>query len=176
MRLVKQTTRPIWWRDLLRCILGLYVFLMLGTGVQAETNIYAPALIGTWYTKSQSEVTIEPCEEGYCGFLTKIVVPQFMKDRYGEDLRAMEGNYFDALNKDPALRQRQVLGLQILTLHTLAGDRIEGTIYNPEDGETYNGFMELVDDDNIRLSGCVLFNLFCMGEDWIRTTQASASR
>jgi len=88
----------------------------------------------------------------------------------------MEGNYIDALNKDPALRGRQVLGLQILVLNSnTAQNRLEGTIYNPEDGETYNGFMELIDDDNIRLSGCILFNLICLGEDWVRVTPSTAS-
>jgi len=155
----------------------MLVFVFSATGAQADSDIYAPEVVGTWFTKSQSEVTIEPCEEGYCGVLTKIVVPQFLRDRYGEDLRAMEGNYFDALNKDPALRRRPVLGLQILVLHTRSGEnRLEGTIYNPEDGETYNGFMELIDENSIRLSGCILFNLICMGEDWVRVTAPSASR
>ncbi len=152
-------------------------FMMLGGSAVAAGNFDAPEIVGTWYTKSQSQVTIEPCEAGYCGTLTKIVIPQFLKDKYGDDIEAMEGNYIDALNKDPALRSRPVLGLQILVLNARVGEnRLEGTIYNPEDGETYNGFMEIIDENNIRLSGCILFNLICLGEDWTRVEPITAAR
>ncbi len=157
------------------CLRVVFFILFTGTAV-ADSNFYAPNVVGTWYTKSQSQVTIKPCDQGYCGVLTDVIIPQFLIDKYGDNVAAMEGNYIDALNKDPALRGRQVLGLQILVLNSnTAQNRLEGTIYNPEDGETYNGFMELIDDDNIRLSGCILFNLICLGEDWVRVTPSTAS-
>ena len=69
------------------------------------------------------------------------------------------------------MRGRPVLGLQILSLEAeFSRGKMKGVIYNPEDGETYEGFLEMLDNNNIRLSGCVLFNLFCMGEDWVRAT------
>lgn len=126
-------------------------------------------IMGTWLTQSQSEITIEPCEQGFCGHISKIVIPQHIIDKYGSDVLAAQGNFTDELNKDPALRSRLIQGLQILVLDgQSAPDRYEGEIYNPENGETFNGFVEIQSSDNIRLSGCVLFNLICMGEDWTR--------
>ena len=165
------------WRSLQRKCLGIIFMLILTGTAIAENNLYAPKVVGTWYTKSQSQVTIKPCPQGYCGVLTKVVIPQFLIEKYGENIAAMQGNYIDALNKDPALRGRPVLGLQILVLTSKTnGNKLEGTIYNPEDGETYNGFMEFIDDNKIRLSGCILFNLICLGEDWMRVTPSTASR
>jgi len=177
LRLSKETRGQLFWSALQRCFTAMFILGSIATAAQAQKQIFAPEIVGSWFTKSQSIVTIEPCNEGYCGVLTKVVIPQFLKDKYGTDIRAMEGNYIDALNKDPALRQRQVLGLKILVLRDRSDkNRIDGTIYNPEDGETYNGFMEVIDANNIRLSGCILFNLICMGEDWVRVSSASAPR
>ena len=126
-------------------------------------------LLGTWLTRSRSEITIEPCEVGLCGAISKIVVPDRIREKYGDDVIAQQKQFTDVLNKDPALRSRPILGLRILELVSQsAPDRLEGSIYNPENGETFEGFMEILDNDTVRLSGCVLFNLVCMGEDWQR--------
>lgn len=126
-------------------------------------------ITGTWLTQSKSHITIEACEEGFCGHISKIVIPQYIIDKYGSDVIAAQGNFTDVLNKDPSLRSRPIHGLQILILNgQSAPNRYEGQIYNPENGETFSGFVEIQGSDNIRLSGCVLFNLICMGEDWTR--------
>ncbi len=177
MRRLQKIQIRLSWRSLWRWCLRIVFFALFTSSALADSNFFAPKVVGTWFTKSQSQVTIEPCEQGYCGVLTDVVIPQFLVDKYGDNVAAMQGNYIDALNKDPALRGRPVLGLQILVLNSdTEQNRLEGTIYNPEDGETYNGFMELIDDNNIRLSGCILFNLICLGEDWVRVTPSTASR
>ncbi len=146
------------------------VIFLASASVQAAAGVPNGPIVGTWTTLSQSQITIEPCATGYCGFITKVIIPQHIRDKYGDKVDEFGGNYVDSLNKDPSLRERPVLGLQILALESefLRG-RMNGIIYNPEDGETYEGFLEMVDANNIRLSGCVLFNLICMGEDWVRT-------
>jgi len=132
-------------------------------------------IVGIWKTQSSSEITIMPCDVGYCGYITKVVVPQFILRKYGADVERMRGNIVDGLNKDPGLRSRPIQGLQILSLYSQAApNRLGGQIYNPEDGKTYEGFLEIVGSDKLRLSGCVLFNLFCRGENWTRVTTVSA--
>ena len=106
------------------------VFLALSFGATAQEY---SVLMGTWLTQSESEITIEACEQGYCGHISKIVVPQHIVDKYGSDVIAAQGNFRDELNKDPALRSRLIQGLQILVLNgQSAPDRYEGQIYNPE--------------------------------------------
>jgi len=133
------------------------------------------SIIGTWRTKSTSEITIKPCDTGYCGYVTKVVVPARIKRQYGADVAKMAGNIIDGLNKNPRLRNRPLQGLQVLSLRMeTSRNQLKGQIYNPEDGQTYNGFMQIVGSNKLRLSGCVLFNLFCRGEDWTRVTRVSS--
>lgn len=81
--------------------------------------------------------------------------------------------FFDQRNEDPALRNRPMLGLHMLTLRP--GERptvFDGEVYNPQDGKTYSGYVELLGPDALRLNGCVLYNVICRGEDWVRVPQA----
>ena len=126
---------------------------------------------GTWRTMLASEITISACPEGFCGVLSKIVVPQGqLSAAEAQAVAAMAPEDFvDARNKDPQLRSRPMLGLQILTLRP--GDKpavFDGSIYNPQDGNTYSGYVQVTGADALRLNGCVLFNVICRGEDWVR--------
>ncbi len=44
----------------------------------------------------------------------------------------------------------------------------DGTIWAPDDDETYSSEMELKDKDTLEVSGCVLGGLICRGQDWTR--------
>lgn len=143
----------------------------------AQTEFVSP-IVGTWITQQLTEITIEPCEAGFCGYITKIVVPQEVLDQYGEEqINALgEENFFDYLNKDPALRDRPILGLELLTLTRQTGPvRYDGTVYNPRDGETYEGYVEILGPDTVSLTGCVFFNRICQGEEWTRAPFVIAS-
>jgi uncharacterized protein (DUF2147 family) len=62
-----------------------------------------------------------------------------------------------------------MLGLQLLTLLPSGKPNIyDGEIYNPEDGNTYSGYVEMLGPDLMRLNGCVLYNIVCQGQDWVR--------
>ena len=127
-------------------------------------------IAGIWLTERLTEITIQPCEVGHCGYVTKIVIPPeiYAKNKDAIDQIGVE-NMFDHLNKDPALRERPIQGLQILTLDQReAENQFRGEIYNPEDGGTYTGVVTILDDDTIRLTGCGLFDLICKSEDWSR--------
>lgn len=155
-------------------ILAIAVF----SSAMAQNEEEISPIVGTWITQQLTEVTIEPCAVGYCGYITKIVVPEDILLQYGaEEIEALgEENFFDYLNKDPALRDRPILGLELLTLTRQKGDAIfEGTVYNPQDGETYDGFVEITGPDTVELNGCVFFNRICRGEEWTRAPYVIAS-
>ena len=144
----------------------------------AETAPTSPAPLspieGVWRTQLLSEVTIAACPEGFCGALSHIVVPEGMlSGAEAEAAAAMAPeDFFDHRNEDPALRDRPMMGLQILTLWQGKEPHIfDGEIYNPEDGKTYAGYIELIGPDTLRLNGCVLFNVVCRGEDWTRVPE-----
>lgn len=152
-------------------VLGIFA---IGLQTALGQDVPAPPphpIEGTWRTVLNSEVTIAACPEGFCGTLSNIVVPT--EGLSAEELAAAQTmppeSFTDQRNKDPELRNRPMLGLQILTLrpsdqaHVLDGD-----IYNPQDGNTYSGYIEMLGPDMVRLNGCVLFNVVCRGEDWVR--------
>ncbi|WP_244545271.1 DUF2147 domain-containing protein [Devosia enhydra] len=128
-----------------------------------------PAMIeGTWATADGSEITIIACPQGYCGLISKIVVPEHIMKQYGGDLTAIGANYTDMMNKDPALRGRPIQGLQILRLSPTASPwRFDGEVYHPEHGNTYGGSVEVVDADRIKLKGCALY-VICLEQEWAR--------
>lgn len=123
---------------------------------------------GVWQTAEKSELTIAPCEGGYCGYISKIVVPDHIVAAYGAEVLALEDAFTDQNNKDPALRDRPIEGLQILTLRPAADPwRFEGEIYNPQDGNIYAGSVDVLGPDSLRLKGCVLYVL-CQEQEWQR--------
>jgi uncharacterized protein (DUF2147 family) len=137
-------------------------------------------LVGVWQTEDKSQITISACSDDYCGNLTKIVVP---KDEYDkltpaekQAVDAMDPSQFpDARNKDASLRTRTLLGMQLFSLHPSDKPTIfNGTMYNPQDGNTYNGYIEVLGPSKIRLNGCVLYNIVCRGQDWTRVPQPAA--
>lgn len=154
--------------------LAATVFMMLPSLAQDLPVVEAPPLDpieGIWQTRLLSEVTITSCAEGFCGYLSRIVVPtENLTAEEAEAAAAMAPETFtDARNKDPELRNRPMLGLQLLTLRPSQKPNIyDGEIYNPEDGNTYSGYVEMLAPDLVRLNGCVLFNTICRGEDWAR--------
>lgn len=143
-------------------------FLALAaTGLAAAAAQAGSLIEGTWLTPAQSEMTISACVEGYCGYISKIVITDEIRARYGDAVDSVD-TYTDAMNKDPRLRSRPVQGLRILTLRQ-AGDpwHFEGEIYNPEDGNTYAGYLEVTGPDTMKLKGCAMMVL-CQEQEWVR--------
>lgn len=153
-----------------KTFLAATLFSLVGGFALAEP---AKIALGTWITKEQSHITIEECDTGLCGYISEIVVPPDMIAQYGEEaIASLDGQFKDFFNEDPALRDRPMLGLQILTLTEIdAKQNLVGKVYNPKDGKTYDGFVEVVSQDHIRLNGCVLYGRLCQGEDWHRAPE-----
>ena len=143
--------------------------LMAGLLVPASAS--ADALVeGTWLTPDQAEMTIEECEPNVlCGTLSKIVITKAHVEQYGVDPSQIDINAItDVMNKDPAMRERPMLGLQILTLKATTNPwHFTGDIYNPQDGNTYSGEISVKDADSIVLKGCALYVL-CQEQVWTR--------
>ena len=115
---------------------------------------------GVWLTEpGTAHVKIYPCGDGErCGEIV------WLKRPLGKDGKPRR----DELNEDESLRDRQLLGIQVLFDLEDEGDGEwgDGEVYNSKDGETYDAEMEEVDANTIKVSGCVLF--FCKTETWTR--------
>lgn len=157
----------------MRSALGAFVLVALWTCLPAQAQQGVESVIGVWIGEKQSEITIELCEEGLCGRLSKIVIPPEIYAEHKDEIDALSVEEFnDEMNKDPLLRSRPMLDLRILTLTTqIAPNEFEGEVYNPEDGHTYYGKLAALDEQTLRLTGCGFFNLICQSEDWTRAPE-----
>lgn len=75
----------------------------------------------------------------------------------------------DALNADPALRNRPIVGLRVIwDLKEGAGNVWAGTGYNPNDGNTYATKVTVKSQSEIEISGCILGGLLCDSDIFTR--------
>ena len=76
----------------------------------------------------------------------------------------------DDKNPVDSLRNRPVLGLELLRGFSYAGDGVwsGGKIYDPKSGNDYSAKMTMINDTTLDLRGYVLIPLFGRTERWIR--------
>ena len=117
----------------------------------------AQDVTGLWETGTNgAEVEIAPCGPDICGTL---VTSNAIK---------ANADAKDAENNDPALRDRPLKGLTMLSGFSGGPEKwTGGKLYNPADGKTYSGTMTLA-GDKLTTSGCVLGGLICRSVVWNR--------
>ena len=128
-------------------------------GVVASARAATP--VGLWYAeRGAARVAVEPCGRELCG---RVVWLRSPFDDEGCDLR-------DRNNPEPALRQRPVVGLEILHGLTPGADGTwtDGRIYDPGSGSTYTCNLALDGDDRLRLRGYVGIPLLGRTTTWTR--------
>lgn len=76
----------------------------------------------------------------------------------------------DIKNPDPALRNRDVIGLVILNGFKYDGEGVweKGTIYDPREGKTYDCKMTIKEDGRLNIRGYVGVSLFGRTEIWTK--------
>ncbi len=115
---------------------------------------------GVWLNGRQdAHVKLYPCDDGeLCGEIV------WLKRALGDDGKPRR----DVHNDDESLRDRPLLGIQVLWDLEDQGDGEwdDGDIYNARDGETYSGEVEVIDANTVEVSGCVFF--ICKTETWTR--------
>lgn len=105
---------------------------------------------GVW-RMDNGKVTVRVSECGggkLCGTIVKLAKP------LGKDGKPKR----DKHNPNPALRDRPVIGIAILSGLKPAGSNTwEGSIYNPDDGNTYKSKVKLASPTHLKVKGCVAF-------------------
>ena len=102
-------------------------------------------------------VRLAPCGGGLCGTVIGLRKPL---DKQGKPK-------LDKENPNASLRGRPVIGLMILSnMQPIGDNRWNGTIYNPDDGNTYNSKMRMQNGNTMKVEGCV--SVFCKSMKFIR--------
>lgn len=111
------------------------------TGIWSRTN-----------AAGETKIQIEECEQQYCGTVAW-----------------MENPRNDTQNPDPELRDRPIVGIQIFNDMVKVSDtQWNGSLYNPENGKTYSGSLTVINNDTLKLQGCIIWPL-CKTDVWTRS-------
>ena len=111
-------------------------------------------ILGQWNTEGgDSRVELLKCGENICGKIVWLKVPKYIDSTDGPVGRIK----VDRKNPDPALRNRPILGLQVMKGFTAKGNKrwVNGTSYNPETGKSYKSKMKLVSPNRLELRGYI---------------------
>jgi uncharacterized protein (DUF2147 family) len=142
-----------------------FIFCMMAISFFFTVNAFAQnpdAILGDWYNeKGTSLIKIYKCGDMYCG---KIVWLKNPKNEEGKDK-------VDSENPDESLRNRKLMGLQILSgfIHKSENKWDSGKIYDPNNGKTYSCKMTL-DGDRLKVRGYIGFSLIGRTAVWSRKT------
>jgi uncharacterized protein (DUF2147 family) len=137
--------------------LGAALLLSLAAAARAATPL------GLWYAEGgAAQVEISSCGTQLCG---RVVWLRSPLDENGCELR-------DRYNPNPGLRNRPVVGLEVLRgLQGSGEDDITwsgGTIYDPASGNTYRCSLRLETEDRLRLRGYLGIPIIGRTTTWIR--------
>jgi uncharacterized protein (DUF2147 family) len=124
-------------------------------------------ILGTWRTeRDESKVEIFRCAEKICGKIVWLKNPKYTDSKDGQ----VGSPIIDRKNPDPALRSRELIGLQIMAGFTELGNNtwIKGTCYDPKSGKTYRGKIHLTSPDRLELRGFIGITLFGRTSVWTR--------
>lgn len=125
-------------------------------GLLATPALAADAT-GLWQTPTNGgQVEIARCGNSLCG---KLVSSNHIREN-----PALK----DVKNKDESQRVRTLKNLQML--YDFTGGPAKwtgGKVYNPDDGGTYSGTIELIGENQLKLKGCIVAP-FCKTQVWTR--------
>lgn len=112
---------------------------------------------GYWATeKNESQIHITHCGDKLCGNIFWMKEPSDAKG-------SMK---LDKENEDEVKRKRTLLGLQLINMKP-EDDYWKGTVYNPQNGKTYDATLKILSHTQVELKGCVAY-ILCGGQKWTR--------
>ena len=126
-------------------------------GTLISAPVFASDVFGIWKSQVNDEGNYIHVEMAPCAGNASLVCGTIVK----------------AENVDPAKgdkkRQAELMGKVMINDMAADGSNAwdDGTIWAPDDDETYSSKMELK-GDVLEVSGCVLGGLVCRGQDWTR--------
>jgi uncharacterized protein (DUF2147 family) len=149
----------------LSVIVLLGLSLLWGGHSRATIADESLAVQGLWLVEDGSAVIkFKPCGSGLCGIVY-----------WSKDLNDTNADIeLDRENPDPRLRDRTICGLPIIQ-----GLRFEranfwggGTVYDPDDGRTYNAEMRLDRDGRLNFRGFIAVPVLGGSQKWTRPQSA----
>jgi uncharacterized protein (DUF2147 family) len=130
------------------------LFLSVTTPLGADPG----SIFGVWNTdKHDAKLEFFSCGDKVCGKIIWVKEPKYIHEKDGP----VGTTKTDRKNPDPALRNRPVLGLQIMQGLTPKGNNkwADGACYDPETGKTYKCKMQLTSSGKLKMRGYIGISL-----------------
>jgi uncharacterized protein (DUF2147 family) len=119
----------------------------------AQPAIAAAPVTGKWMTpEKDSIIEVASCGSALCGRIIRVLKPN------------PKGPTVDANNPNPALRNRPIQGLAILSGFADNGKNWIGSIYDPRRGKSFKSYLTRLTDGNLQVKGCIGF--LCQSFVW----------
>lgn len=143
----------------------LIVLFLLGIYAVAGFAQDADKILGVWWNDEKTtKIEVEKKDGKYIGTIVYMIPEKYENGQPPKDDE----------NPDEALRNRSLVGLQILNGFEYDAKKEEwknGTIYDPKSGNTYDCYAWLEGDDLLKLKGFVAgIRLLGRSSEWYRTT------
>ena len=123
-------------------------------------------ITGPWKTDGDSSaIEIYGCGEKLCGRVTWLKNPNYVSRNDGP----VGTPKVDRKNPDPTLRNRPIIGLQVIEGLTATGDNRweHGTCYDPESGNSYQCKIHLETPERLAVRGFIGISL--LGRTYVLT-------
>ncbi|WP_167604783.1 DUF2147 domain-containing protein [Maribellus sediminis] len=143
----------------------LIILFFLGIYALSSYAQEADKIVGVWWNEEKTtKIEVEKKDGKYIGTIVYMIPEKYENGAPPKDDE----------NPDPALRERSIVGLQILNNFVYNPDKKEwnsGSIYDPKSGKTYDCYGWLEGDELLKLKGFVA-GIRWMGKssEWYRTT------
>lgn len=136
----------------MKSLLSVVLILVLALTTNAQTA--SDKILGEW---------LSPKKDG------RILIYKSDNKFFGKIIWGTGGPETDENNPDPSLRKRPMIGLEILKDFVFDdGEWVDGTIYDPREGKTYNCKLTLDSHNKLNIRGFVGLSLFGRAETWTR--------
>jgi len=142
--------------------LSLLAMVMMWATAAFAQKFNADDLVGVWEpSHGKGRVKIEKIGDKYYG---KVV---WLREPIDPETKQKK---VDKNNPDPALRTRPRLGLRVLKDFSYVGDGLweSGTIYDPENGSTYDCKITMTDKNKLDIRGFMGVSMFGRTDVWKR--------
>jgi uncharacterized protein (DUF2147 family) len=116
-------------------------------------------ILGPWITEGgDTRLEFFTCGENICGKVVWLKVPNYIDSTDGP----VGNTKVDRKNPDPALRNRPIIGLQVMKGLSAKGNKQwgNGICYDPENGKTYKCKMKLVSPKRLELRAYIGISVF----------------
>jgi len=143
----------------------LIVLLLLGFYAVTMYAQNADVIVGVWWNDEKTtKIQVEKKDGKYIGAIVYMIPEKYENGQPPKDDD----------NPDPKLRNRSLIGLQILSGFIYnSGDKKweKGTIYDPKSGKTYDCYGWMEGNDLLKLKGFILgMRWLGRSSEWYRTT------